>query len=155
MTTSEIQSAKMVIINDMLCSITYVPNRESDLLTFMEQYQKSDSEHRPKLLQQLRACMDGKAYSNPYSYGYTQQDVAQCEAILNAFLSQLSSAQNSNHALAACEQKAIAALNALNENCNGALLDDWRREHLRAFLDTAMEQAQQIFQSANQTLQMP
>lgn len=152
-----LQIEKNVILNDMLSSITYTSNREADILAYMECYQKADTEHRPQLLKHLRACMDGNEYPNPYAniYGYTQDDVAQCSEILDDFLSALEAAAGNSKALDACIQTAVARINNLDEACDGALLDTWRRERLRAFLDTAMEQAQQIFQSANQTLQMP
>ena len=156
MNKPEIEASKTVILKDMLSFLHYTRNRESDLLAFMEQYQKADTERRPVILTNLRACMDGEVYPNPYegTYGYTHKDVAQCEKILNAFLSDLSATENDASKTAACEEKAVAALNALDDACNGTLLDTWRREHLRAFLDVAAAQAQQDAQVLSPSLGM-
>ena len=53
---------KSGLLEDMLSFIRYTPNREADLLAFMEKYQKADCEERPAVLEQLRSCMDGKEY---------------------------------------------------------------------------------------------
>ena len=65
----------------MLSFIRYTPNREADLLAFMEKYQKADCEERPAVLEQLRSCMDGKEYPDPYagSYHYAPEDVSLME----------------------------------------------------------------------------
>ena len=59
------QEIKANLLEDMLSFITYTPNRESDILAFMGQYQKAERECRPSILEQLRACMDDGEYPNP------------------------------------------------------------------------------------------
>lgn len=61
---------KAGILEDMLSFIRYTPNREADILAFMEKYQKADNQERPSILKHLRSCMDGKGYPNPYAEGY-------------------------------------------------------------------------------------
>lgn len=88
----EKQKEKMAgILDDMLSFITYTPNRGSDILAFMEQYQKSEPESRPQILDHLRACMDGKKYPNPYMlrYHYTKEDITKCENILEEYMGRL------------------------------------------------------------------
>ena len=51
---------KSGLLEDMLSFIRYTPNREADLLAFMEKYQKADCDERPAILEQLLCCLDGK-----------------------------------------------------------------------------------------------
>lgn len=134
---------KATIIEDMLSYITYIPNRELDILAFMEQYQKSDSEHRPFILECLRDCMDGKKYPNPYAkiYQYTTEDVAAFEKILDEYIENLSVLQGKSTAIANCVQETIYKMNELNEQCSCVLIDNWRRERVRGFMNWAAEQA--------------
>ena len=61
---------KSGLLEDMLSFIRYTPNREADLLAFMEKYQKADCDERPAILEQLRCCMDGKENPDPYAGSY-------------------------------------------------------------------------------------
>ncbi|WP_312354590.1 hypothetical protein [Aminipila sp.] len=61
---------KTGILEDMLSFIRYTPNRETDILAFMEKYQKAEYEQRPAILEDLRSCMDGKEYPKPYAGSY-------------------------------------------------------------------------------------
>ncbi|MEG0893134.1 MAG: hypothetical protein RSF89_05320 [Oscillospiraceae bacterium] len=62
---------KAGILDDMLDFITCTLNRESDILAFMEQYQKAEPERRAGILEQLHACMYSKKYPNPYAGAIT------------------------------------------------------------------------------------
>ena len=76
---------KAGILEDMLSFIRYTPNREADILAFMEKYQKADHEERPAILGHLRCCMDGKEYPNPYAcLLYTSSAVPWAPAYLEA-----------------------------------------------------------------------
>lgn len=134
---------KAAIIEDMLSCITYTPNRELDILAFMEQYQKSDSEHRPAVLECLRDCMDGRKYPNPYAgvYRYTAEDVADFEKILDAYTENLSAAQGEQTTIESCVREAVCKINNLNDQCGQMLMDSWRRERVCGFINTAAEQA--------------
>lgn len=134
---------KAAIIEDMLSCITYIPNRELDILAFMEQYQKSDSEHRPAVLDHLRDCMDGRKYPNPYEsvYRYTAGDVDDFAKILDAYTENLSAVQGEQIAIADCVQEAVCKINDLNEKCGQMLIDTWRRERVCGYINTAAEQA--------------
>lgn len=65
-TTTEYEQLLTVILDDLGVCLCYTPNRENDLLCFMEQYLKGNSDNRPWILGELRACMDGAKYANPY-----------------------------------------------------------------------------------------
>lgn len=137
------KETKAAIIEDMLSYITYVPNRELDILAFMEQYQKADSEHRPYILECLRDCMDGRKYPNPYAevYRYTTKDVADFEKILDGYTENLSATQGEPAAIAGCVQEVVCKINELNEQCSQVLIDSWRRERVCGFINSAAQQA--------------
>ncbi|SHF07113.1 hypothetical protein SAMN02745784_02705 [Tissierella praeacuta DSM 18095] len=45
---------KEEIIDDLKVCISYTPNRDNDLLCFMEQYLKEDTEKRTNLLKEIK-----------------------------------------------------------------------------------------------------
>ena len=45
---------KEEIIDDLKVCISYTPNRDNDLLCFMEQYLKADTEKRTNLLKEIK-----------------------------------------------------------------------------------------------------
>ena len=134
---------KASLLEDMLSFITYTADRDSDILAFMELYQKAEPECRPDILEHLRACMDGKNYPNPYagSYHYTAEDVSACGDILDEYLKSLADAQGNPDAISECVRKTVCQINVLNEKCGQYLIDTWRRERLCSFINTAAEQA--------------
>lgn len=134
---------KTGILDDMLSFIRYTPNRETDILAFMEKYQKAEHEQRPAILEDLRSCMDGKEYPNPYagSYHYTPEDVSLMGAILDEYINDLIAAEGDPSAISECVRDAVLKINALNEECGQHLIDTWRRERLCGFINTAAEKA--------------
>lgn len=145
---------KAVILEDMLSFIMYTPNRESDILAFMERYQKAEPECRPDILAHLRTCMDGGEYPNPYagSYRYTPEDVSACGKILDDYIECLAGAAGDHAAVSECIQNAVSQLNALNEKCGGCLIDTWRRDRLCDYINSAIESVG-LVQEADLTLQ--
>lgn len=141
---------KSGILEDMLSFITYIPNRELDILAFMEQYQKADPECRPLILEHLRSCMDGTEYPNPYleRQHYTQDEVKRCGEILDEFIDSLIAVQGDAGAAALCVEEVVGKLNNLNEECNHSLIDKWRRERLCNFINVAAEMAGLMQESA-------
>lgn len=137
------QEIKASLLEDMLSFITYTPNRESDILAFMGQYQKAERECRPPILEHLRACMDGGEYPNPYAenYHYTPEDVSTCGTILDEYTASLAAAVGNTGAISECVRETVCQLNALDEKCDHYLIDTWRRERLCSFINTAAEQA--------------
>lgn len=139
---NELRQKKQVILDDMMAAIRYTPNREADLLTFMRLYIKEDPERRAVLLRDLRACMDGEPYPNPYAgqFGYTQEHVDRCGQALEQYLTAVR--ENGPEAGLLAED-VIDRLNQLDESCGGSLIDDWRGEKLRRLIDAAAELASQ------------
>lgn len=139
---NELRQKKQVILDDMMAAIRYTPNREADLLTFMRLYIKEDPEHRAVLLKNLRACMDGEPYPNPYAgqFGYTQEHVNRCGQVLEQFMSAVR--ENGPEASLLAEA-VIDRLERLDASCGGGLIDDWRGEKLRQLIDAAVVLASQ------------
>lgn len=137
------KESKSGLLEDMLSFIRYTPDREADILAFMEKYQKSESEERPGILDNLRYCMDGKEYPNPYagSYHYTPEDVSLMEKILDEYIEDLISAEGDSVAISECVKDTVLKINALNEECSRHLIDTWRRERLCSFINSAAEMA--------------
>ena len=127
------------IINDMKACITYVPEQENDLLCLMERYLKAETEERPKLLLQIRKCMDGEVYDNPFEayYCYSVDDIERFDQILSNFFNQSKSLCNKPLELENAVQKLIQQLNHLNASCRNELIDNYRREKLISLIEEA------------------
>lgn len=125
------------ILDDMRLCISYQPNRDNDLLAWMEQYLKADNESRPHILELLQCCIDGKPYPNPYqpSYSYTTSHVELCSKILDRYIDRLANYNGDETEIAAAIKQSVSELNILNEQCHGGLIDTWRRERLCSFLN--------------------
>lgn len=134
---------KAGLLEDMLSFIRYTPNREQDILAFMERYQKADCEGRPAILENLRQCMDGKKYPNPYvdGYHYTLDDVSLMGKLLDEYIDDLLSAEDDPASISECVRDAVLKINALNEECGRYLIDTWRRERLCNFINSAAQTA--------------
>ena len=132
---------KTGLIEDMLSFIRYTPNREQDILAFMERYQKADCEGRPAILENLRHCMDGKEYPNPYAdgYHYTTEDVSLMGRILDEYIDDLMLAEGDPASISECVRDTVLKINALNEECEQYLIDTWRRERLCSFINSAAQ----------------
>lgn len=130
--TTEYEEILTVILDDLRVCLTYTPNRENDLLCFMEQYLKGNGNDRPRILEQLRACMDGKEYQNSYlAYQhYGIKEIKQLEQYLRGYVEDMKTFEDKELVL----QNLITAINEMQDKCLGQLLDNWRRDHLIQFL---------------------
>ncbi|PKM68759.1 MAG: hypothetical protein CVU95_01325 [Firmicutes bacterium HGW-Firmicutes-2] len=130
---------KEEIVADMKACITYEPHRENDLLCLMERYIKSAISERPRLLDQIKKCMTGTDYENPFEayYCYSVDDIERFEQLLTGFIEQ-SKRQNYKAWERELEIKnLIQQLNNLNVSCQGELIDTYRREKLLRFFEDA------------------
>jgi hypothetical protein len=127
-----------VILEDLRVCLQYTPSRENDLLCFMEQYIKAPKELRPTILQNLRACMDGKEYPNPYAVYqyYGEQEINLLEQLLRGYLQDMQSCSDKELVLT----NLIAAINDLQDKCCGQLIDNWRKDHLTQLLALAAKE---------------
>ena len=128
------------VIDDLKVCISYIPNRENDLLCFMEQYLKADIKDRPRLLEGIKKCIDGERYENPFLnyYCYDIEDIEELDFILEQFIDKIS---NLNINLDGQIEKIIAEtifkINELHDKCLGELIDSWRDERLTNLIDSA------------------
>ena len=135
----EHRKKKEGIIADMKACITYTPNQENDLLCLMEQYLKAEKEKRPKLLHQIRKCMDGESYENPFAayYCYFTDDIARFDKIMNKFVDHLKAYFHNTLEVKLTIRFIVIELNNLNASCRGELIDAYRREKLITFFEEA------------------
>lgn len=127
------------IVADMKACITYEPHRENDLLCLMERYIKSAISERPGLLDQIKKCMTGAVYENPFEayYCYTADDIERFDQLLTGLIEH-SKRQNYKAWERELEIKnLIQQLNNLNVSCQGELIDIYRREKLLRFFEDA------------------
>jgi len=134
---SELSKKKEDIIADMKTCITYAPDQESDLLCLMEQYLKAEKEERARLLDQIRRCMDGESYDNPFEayYCYTIDDIERFDQILASFIHQIKGLVFKPLELEGAVQKVVKQLNHLNSSCRDELIDAYRREKLTSLFE--------------------
>jgi len=135
----EHRKKKEEIIEDMKACITYTPDQENDLLCLMEQYLKAEKEKRPRLFNQIKRCMDGKDYENPFVeyYCYFQDDISRLDQILNKFINQIKTYWQNTSEVRLTLQLTVIELNNLNASCREQLIDTYRREKLISFLEAA------------------
>jgi hypothetical protein len=74
-----------------------------------------------------------KSYKNVAGDGcsYTEKDIDQCAAVVDAYLAKLAKGSGmSQDSIRDAVKKAVLALNALNEECEGSLIETDQREDL-------------------------
>jgi len=136
---TEYEQFLTVILEDLRVCLRYTPNCENDLLCFMEQYLKASSDMRPDILGNLRACMDGKPYPNPYSayQRYGEREIKRLEQLLRGYHEDMQTAADKELVL----KNLIAEINDLQDKCCGQLIDRWRKDHLNQLLVLAAKEA--------------
>lgn len=127
-----LRNQKQSIIDDLRVCISYTPNRDNDLLCFMEQYLKSDAKNRPRLLKQIKACINGKEYENPFSaYNhYDEKDIRKLDNILDEFIDKVRVISKISNDLDWEVEEILVdiifKINELHDKCYGELVDSWR-----------------------------
>ena len=134
---SELSKKKDDIIADMKTCITYAPDQESDLLCLMERYLKAEKEERTRLLDQIKRCMDGESYDNPFEayYCYSNEDIERFDQIFSSFIHQIKGLVNKPLELELVVQKVVTQMNHLNSSCHAELIDAYRREKLMSLFE--------------------
>lgn len=139
----QFQSRKKELLDDLRKFITFVPDREQDLMTMMRQYLNAEPGSREPILQNLLRCANGEAYPDPRagSRHYTESDVQALGAVIDRYLEQLPACEGDADKIQACVNGAVREINALNQRSELYLIDTWRREELCAILNGAAELA--------------
>lgn len=134
---------KQGIIDDLRVCISYTPNRDNDLLCFMEQYLKADIKKRSNLLKEIKKCINGGEYENPFLnyYYYNEKDIEELDLILDDFIDNIKNLKDINNSLdREIEEiiiETIFKINELHDKCLGELIDSWRDERLKDLIDIA------------------
>ena len=128
----ELRKKKDEIIADMKACMTYTPDQVNDLLCLMEQYIKAETEERQRLIGQIRRCMDGEIYDNPFEayYCYSIDDIERFDQILSSFINQTKGIGYRQLGRETEVQQVVKQLNHLNASCRDELIDPYRREKL-------------------------
>lgn len=131
-----LQGQAQLLLEDLRAAVRYTPDRDRDLPALLWRWQRAAPEERPRRLEDLRACIDGRPYPDPYqeSRGYTEADVDRCADLLEDFLAGL---RAEPAGAAERSRRLLEALEALDRDRGGALLDNWRRQRLARLLQNA------------------
>lgn len=131
------------IIEDLRVCISYTPNKDNDLLCFMEQYLKAEEKNRSKILKEIKKCINGEEYENPflaYNY-YDEKDIKELDNILDEFIDKLRFSSKASNDLGKEVEKIIGdtvfKINELHDKCYGELIDSWRNKRLIEFVVTS------------------
>lgn len=127
---------KQGIIEDLRVCIRYTPNRDNDLLCFMEQYLKAEIKDRPSLLEQIKHCINGKEYENPFlAYNhYDERHIEEFDYILNEYIDKLKNSCGETVPVSNIIEGIILQINELHDACHGQLIDTWRSERLTEYI---------------------
>lgn len=134
---------KQGIIDDLRVCISYTPNRDNDLLCFMEQYLKAETKNRPRLLEQIKHCINGEEYENPFlSYNhYDERHIEEFDHILNEYIDKLNLSGGESTQVSRVIESTILKINEIYDICRGQLIDSWRNERLTEYIVTASRYA--------------
>ena len=116
---------KQGIIDDLRVCIRYTPNRDNDLLCFMEQYLKAEIKNRPRLLEQIKYCINGEEYENPFlAYNhYDERHIDEFDHILNEYIDKLKLSGGESTQVSRVTESTIIKINELRDICRGHLIE--------------------------------
>lgn len=137
MNTEKALKIRNALIEDMKNSITYVPNFESDIEAMMINYLHENTKLRHKILDEIRKCISGENYENPYFFGYTMDDIQKVEDLINKFIEQTNKCEEFRQ-IKKIQTAFIERTEKINDKTDG-MLDNWRRKMLCRIAEAAME----------------
>jgi len=134
---------KQGIIDDLRVCISYTPNRGNDLLCFMEQYLKAEKKNQPRLLKQIKYCINGEEYENPFlAYNhYDERHIEEFDCILNEYIDWLKLSDGDSTKIYRIIESTILKIDELHDICHGQLIDAWRNERLTEYIITVSQYA--------------
>ena len=129
---------KQGIMDDLRVCISYTPDRDNDLLCFMEQYLKAEKKNRPRLLEQIKYCINGEEYENPFlAYNqYDERHIDEFDSILNEYIDRLKLSDGDFTQVSRIIEGTVLKINELHDLCHGQLIDAWRNERLTEYIIT-------------------
>ena len=109
----------------------------------MEQYLKAEKRNRPRLLEQIKYCINGEEYENPFlAYNrYGEGHIDEFDSILNEYIENLKLSDGDPTKIALSIERAILKINELHDLCHGQLIDTWRDERLTEYIITVSQYA--------------
>lgn len=130
------RNQKQGIIDDLRVCISYTPNRDNDLLCFMEQYLKAEIKNRPRLLEQIKSCINGEEYENPFlEYNrYNEKHIKELDHILDDYIEELKNSNRVFEVIESIVSNTIFKINELHDRCYGQLIDSWRGKRVIEYI---------------------
>lgn len=115
------QEQKQGIIDDLRVCIRYTPNRDNDLLCFMEQYLKAEIKNRSRLLEEIKNCINHEEYENPFlAYNhYDERHIEEFDHILNEYIDRLKLSGGESTQVSRIIESTILKINELHDICRG------------------------------------
>ena len=128
MDIDEIKNLIEILVEDLYCCLEYEPNKENDILCFMERYIKVLPSERPHIMSELLHCINNEPYENPFKayQFYDKNDIKMFENYIFSYLDNISETTL---------RELIGKINRLNDKCRGQIIDCWRRERLVKLLE--------------------
>ena len=109
------------LLNEKFCGRETMPELPAKPIT----------EVRRCLLERMVSFMEGDENEPDFDCGYTQADIAQCAAIVDAYLADIAANTDPDEdQLRFIIKKAVLQLNDLNDSCGGSLIETDEREDL-------------------------
>jgi hypothetical protein len=98
---------------------------------------------RTELIDGMLSYMQADSSDPDFDAGYSAAEVNRCAAILDAFLLALGKANGPHtpEAIMQATERAVLALNDLNDQCDGSLIETDQREQLCAIIIQAAQHA--------------
>ena len=137
------RKGKQGIMDDLRVCISYIPDRDNDLLCFMEQFLKAEIKNRPRLLEQIKSCINDEEYGNPFlAYNqYEKRHIKEFDHFLNEYIDQLKLSHGDPMKIYRITEITILKINELHNICHGQLIDAWRNERLTEYIITVSQYA--------------
>lgn len=142
MDLKEIFSEKtQALVGDLRRAITFVPNRERDIVAFMKSYLNVEPDDKPPILDDLVKCINGQEYPNPQEacLSYSEPDIQALSESIDRLFSCLEQCGGDEAEIEKCVNVMVKAVNELNESCGKSMMDTWRREELCGIINGATE----------------
>jgi hypothetical protein len=94
------------------------------------------AEHKAAILESMVNYLNGDEDLPKYDPGYTQDHIERCAALIDQYIKEIQAQEivANRAAILAAAKKFVIALNRLNEECNGSLIETMQREDLCALI---------------------
>jgi formylmethanofuran dehydrogenase subunit B len=134
---------KEALFSDLRKAITFVPDRERDIVAFMKSYLNAEPDDRYHILDNLLKCINGQEYPNPREdyVSYDETDIQALSESITQFFTGLELTNGNEIEIKKCVSAVVKTVNELNESCGKSMMDTWRREELCGIINGAAELA--------------